>query len=170
MPAVEPGAATFVQSRYRAKHPAMDIQQIFMAYAADFEKTFVDDDWSRLLPYFADDAVYEVKATSFGCRLVGPQAILAGMKKSLDGFDRKFSRRDIDITSGPEIDGEEMRVAWQVTYTKDGLAPFVLRGRSTARARDGKLAYLSDAYEPSVEAEFAAWQRHNGLELNPAYV
>src|SRR5690349_21367083 len=51
----------------------------FMAYAADFEKTLVDDDWSRLRQYFADDAVYEVKAESFGCKLSGPDAIFKGI-------------------------------------------------------------------------------------------
>jgi len=40
----------------------MDIMQQFMAYAGDFERTLADDDWSRLSGYFADDAVYEVRA------------------------------------------------------------------------------------------------------------
>jgi hypothetical protein len=35
-----------------------DLTQRFEAYAADFELTFVDDDWSRLEQYFTDDAVY----------------------------------------------------------------------------------------------------------------
>src|SRR6185369_3077312 len=32
----------------------------FFEYAQDFEKTYVDDDWSRLARYFHPDAVYEV--------------------------------------------------------------------------------------------------------------
>src|SRR6185369_14569969 len=96
--------ASSSQSRgRRAKAQRMDIMRQFLAYAGDFERTYADDDWSRLYQYFADDAVYEVKATSFGCRLQGPQAIFAGIKKSLDGFDRKFEKRDIEVTSGPEI-------------------------------------------------------------------
>ena len=35
--------------------------ECFAAYAADFEKTFKDDDWSRLERYFAPDATYQVK-------------------------------------------------------------------------------------------------------------
>ena len=148
----------------------MDIMQQFLAYAGDFEKTLADDDWSRLRQYFADDAVYEVKSESFGCRLVGPSAIFAGMKKSLDGFDRKFSKRDIEVTSGPEIAGDEMRVGWKVVYARDDLAPFILRGRSVVRyAADGKIAHLSDVYDPSVQAEFDAWQRENHVALDPSY-
>jgi hypothetical protein len=148
---------------------AMDIMQEFMAYAGDFERTLVDDDWTRLRRYFVDDAVYEVKATSFGCRLTGPAAIFAGIKKSLDGFDRKFTKRDIEVTSGPEIVGDELRMGWKVVYSKEGLKPFALRGQSTARYSGGKIVYLADSYDPSVAAELAAWQRESGVQLDPSY-
>src|SRR5678816_3177764 len=44
----------------------MNIMEQFITYAGDFEKTFGDDDWTRLRRYFADDAVYEVKSNTFG--------------------------------------------------------------------------------------------------------
>jgi hypothetical protein len=147
----------------------MDIITEFSTYAGEFELTFKDDDWTRLRRFFADDAVYEVKAQAFGCRLVGPDAIFRGIKKSLDGFDRKFTGREIALTSGPEVDGDEIRLGWTVTYTKEGLPPFVLRGRSTARYRDGQIAYLCDSYEPSVEAEFGDWQSATGVAVDASY-
>ena len=148
----------------------MDILPQFMAYARDFEKTLADDDWARLQRYFASNAVYEVKAQSFGCRLVGGPAIFAGMKKSLDGFDRKFSRRDVEVTSGPEISGDEMRMGWKVIYHRDGLPSFTLRGHSTVRYSGDQIVYLADSYDPSVETEFAAWKRESGgIELDPSY-
>jgi len=142
----------------------------FMQYAADFEKTLADDDWSRLRKYFAADAVYEVHAEGFGCTLTGPDAIFKGMKKSLDGFDRKFDGRDIDVTKGPEIDGDALRMAWAVTYRKAGKTPYVLRGRSEVRYRDGKIVGLVDSYDPSIAAEGAAWMQQNGMMLDPSYV
>jgi hypothetical protein len=148
----------------------MDIMQPFMAYARDFERTLADDEWARLRQYFADDAVYEVQAEGFGCRLVGPAAIFAGMKKSLDGFDRKFTRRDIAVTSGPEIADDQMRMGWSVTYHRDGSPPFVLRGRSSVHYAGGKIVHLIDAYDASVGTEFATWQRASGLHLDPSYV
>jgi hypothetical protein len=147
----------------------MDIMQEFFAYAGDFERTLVDDDWTRLHRYFADDAVYEVVAPTFGCRLVGPSAIFAGMKKSLDGFDRRFDGRDIVVSDGPVVDGAEIRAGWTVTYRKAGVAPFALRGRSTVRYRDGVIAELTDAFEPSVAEEMAAWQRENGVAVDVSY-
>ena len=148
----------------------MSILQQFLAYAGDFEKTLADDEWTRLRKYFADDAVYEVKAQLFGCRLQGPDAIFKGIKKSLDGFDRKFEGRDINVSSGPEVDGSEIRMAWEVTYNKKGLTPYVLRGRSVVRYGDDKIVYLSDIYEPSAEEAAAAWQRENGVQFDPSYV
>lgn len=148
----------------------MDTLSHFMKYAADFEKTLVDDDWARLRQYFADDAVYEVKSDSFGCKLTGPDAIFKGIKKSLDGFDRKFDGRGMEITSGPDVAGETLRAGWAVTYRKAGKAPYVLRGSTEARYRDGKIASLADSYDASVGPEAAAWMQQNGMILDPSYV
>ena len=147
----------------------MDILQTFLGYAGDFEKTYADDDWSRLYPYFTADAVYDVQSKAFGCKLVGPEAIFKGIKKSLDGFDRKFTERKIDVVGAPEVEGDEMRMTWAVTYSKAGLSDFVLRGKSVVRYRDGKIAYLSDRYDPSIEKEFGDWQRQNGVKLDVSY-
>ena len=147
----------------------MDVMRSFMAYAGDFERTYIDDDWTRLRRYFADDAVYAVESESFGCRLVGPDAIVAGMRKSVNGFDRRFDSRDIAVTSGPEVDGDEIWVGWTGTYRKAGVAPFVLRGRSTVRYRDGVIATLTDAYEPAVERELAEWQRTSKMGVDVSY-
>jgi SnoaL-like domain len=147
---------------------SMDALQEFMQYAGEFERTLADDDWSRLRRFFNEDAVYEVKAP-FGCRLVGPEAIFGGIRKSLNGFDRHFPGRDIKVTSGPEVAPDELKLGWEVTYSLEGKPPFVLRGRSEARYRDGKISYLADSYDPSVSDEFAAWQKKTGVALDPSY-
>ena len=147
----------------------MNLEQ-FLKYAGDFEKTLADDDWTRLRRYFADDAVYEVKSSIFGCRLVGPAAIFAGMKKSLDGFDRRFSKRDIEVTDGPTLTGDEMQMGWKVLYSMDGKPSFTLHGRSTVRYAGDKIVYLADAYDDArTGADFAAWQRETGIQLDPSY-
>jgi hypothetical protein len=142
----------------------------FMQYAAAFEQTLADDDWTRLRQYFANDAVYEVTSDSFGCRLTGPDAIFKGMKKSLDGFDRKFDTRAIDVTKGPDVDGDRISMEWAVTYQKAGKTPYRLRGRSAVRYRDGAIVELADSYDASVAAEAAAWMEQNGVLLDPSYV
>ena len=148
----------------------MDTLSHFMQYAADFEQTLADDDWHRLRQYFTDDAVYEVTSDSFGCKLAGPDAIFKGIKKSLDGMDRKFDGRSVDVTSGPDVDAAGLRLGWTVTYRKEGKAPYVLRGRSEVRYRDGRIVYLADCFDASVGAEAAAWMQQNGMTLDPSYV
>ena len=99
-----------------------------MQYAADFEKTLADDDWSRLRQYFAPDAVYEVKAPGFPCRSRArrdPQ----GHEESLDGFDRSSTAARVDVTKGPEITTDGISMSWAVTYREAGKTPYVLRGR-----------------------------------------
>jgi hypothetical protein len=140
----------------------------FLAYAADFEKTLADDDWSRLEKHFRDDAVYRVESGSFGCELTGRDAIFAGMKKSLDGFDRKFTSRDI-ATESPKVEGDEMTVSWTVTYHQDGLPDFVLPGRSRARLDDGGIALLVDSYDEGIEKDLEDWTRQAGVRLDPSY-
>lgn len=148
----------------------MDNLSHFMQYATAFEQTYADDDWARLMPFFADDAVYRVVSDVFGCELHGPEAILRGIRKSVNGFDRRFATRQIDVTSGPDVDGDEVRLGWSVTYTLAGVEPFVLPGRSRARFRDGKLIELEDVYEASTMQAAAAWQQANGMTFDPSYV
>jgi hypothetical protein len=148
----------------------MDILTHFLGYAGDFEKTYKDDDWSRLGQYFTPDAVYEVKGLGMDCRLVGPSAIFKGIKKSLDGMDRKFTSRTIDVTSGPDIENDKLRVGWTVTYAKDGVPPLPLRGRTEVRYRDGKIAYLGDSYDASMAKDAAEWAEKSTLKIDGSYV
>jgi hypothetical protein len=142
----------------------------FFAYALDFEKTFVDDDWSRVEPYFEPDAVYEVKNTSFDCRLEGVAAILRGMKKSIDGLDRRCASRTIEGTDGPTEEGDTVSVGWSATYTKEGAPPFVLRGRSKARYRGQRIAHLVDEYPDGMDEEATEWIRRYAPDLSASYV
>lgn len=147
----------------------MKPMQSFFEYAQEFEKTYDDDDWSRLERFFAPDATYEVRNTAFACKLQGVQAILRGLKKSLDGFDRRMPKRELGVTDGPTESGETITVGWTATYSPPGVPPFVLRGRSTARYRNGVIADLVDEYPDGMDAESSAWVRAHAPGLSAAY-
>lgn len=148
----------------------MSALQQFFAYAMAFEQTYDDDDWSRLEPFFADDAVYEVRGSALACRLEGRAAILAGLKKSIDGFDRRLAKRTLDITDGPHEQGETVSIGWTATYVVPGEAPLLLRGRSTACFRGGVLRELVDEYPPGMDDEVVAWLARHAPGANAAYV
>ena len=44
----------------------MSILERYQGYAAAFEQTYEDDDWSRIEPFFAEGAVYEGDPTAHG--------------------------------------------------------------------------------------------------------
>lgn len=148
---------------------AMATLERFLQYAADFEKTLADDDWSRLTPYFAEDAVYRVESSLFGCELTGPEAIFAGMRKSLEGFDRHFESRDIELTKGPDVAGDELRAAWTIHYHKPDLPDFVLHGESLVKIPEERIVLLVDTYDEGVADAAAAWTRETGIALDPSY-
>ena len=141
-----------------------------MAYAQDFEKTYADDNWDRLTPYFHNDAVYEVESPVMGCSLVGPTAILAGIKKSLDGFDRRFDTRKIDAGDDLKVDGNAFSISWHATYTVGDHPAYVLHGKTTATLRDGKIAALTDSYEASSAKIMQDWIDATGFAFDPSYV
>jgi hypothetical protein len=144
--------------------------QRFFVYAQDFEATVKDDDWSRLEQYFAPDATYEVSGDPFTCRLMGREAIFKGIKKSLDGFDRRFATREVALEGAPVVEGDTVSLSWAVTYGRPGSPPLVLHGRSSATYADGRIARLADSYEAPALASASAWLRQHGSDLEPSYV
>lgn len=141
----------------------------FARYARAFEKTLGDDDWSRVRPFFHREVVYEVADERWGCRLVGVDAVLAGLKKSLDGFDRKFSRRSARLRGVPRLGWNRLRIGWSVRYAHDELEPFVLVGSSEVRYRGGLIAHLGDRFVHAESTDVDAWIAANGVELDPGY-
>ena len=97
--------------------------QVFMDYAAAFEKTYVDDDWSRLTPFFHEDARYQVRGGPMACEINGREAIFRGLKKSIDGLDRRFDERVIEISDGPHVTKQSRRGGsehWLVSNISSG--------------------------------------------------
>ena len=148
----------------------MSVMSTFLAYAKDFEATYLDDDWQRLEKYFVSEAVYDVENVSFACRLEGTEAIFKGIKKSLDNFDRAMDSRVIEATSAPSVRGDVFEVDWAVTYSK-GDAPLVrILATSSATVRGGRMVHLVDRYLPGQDDQLLAWLEAYASELDPSYI
>lgn len=147
----------------------MTPEERFFEYALAFEQTYADDDWARLERYFADDATYEIRNVPFACKLVGRAAVLRGIKKSLDGFDRRCASRHVELTAPPRTDGDTVTVDWAGTYTWPGAPDLRFRGRSIATVRDGRIVALADEYPDGEGAQTAAWMATHAPELDASY-
>jgi len=138
---------------------AMNIKDRYLAYADAFELSFDDDDWSRIAPFFTEDAVYEGDPPARG-----RDAVLAKLKSGVDNFDRRMDSRTPDFET-PKVDGNTLTMKWKVTYTKAGLPDLVISGTETALFKGDRIASLRDDFDPKAQQTMATWMKQHGAAL-----
>lgn len=115
----------------------------FVAYALAFEESFATDDWSAVDALMHDDIVWAVAGAPepIGEAATGRAAAIGAIERSVAEFDRRFDVRTPKAVTGPtEIPGG-IYMEWQVTFAREGLPPFELRGEEWDLFTDGKLAF-----------------------------
>ncbi len=137
----------------------MSIADRYQAYAEAFERSYVDDDWSRITEYFTEDAVYEGSPDARG-----REAVLAKLKGGVDNFDRRMDSRTPDFQK-PTVDGDSLTMQWAVTYTKAGCPDLVISGTETAKFEGDRIALLRDDFDPEAQAAMGAWMAEYGAKL-----
>lgn len=147
----------------------MDLIRAFAEFALDFEKTLVDDDWSRLERHLHEDVVYRVGNSPFACELRGRRAVLDGMRRSLDGFDRRCDSRQVGATAPPRLEGSRVIVQWRGTYRAGPIDPLDVSGTEVAEYRGDRIASLVDHYQDDDIDRFMDWLGRCGRALDPSY-
>lgn len=137
----------------------MGILERYQAYAEAFERSYEDDDWSRIGQYFTDDAVYEGEPAAHG-----RDAVLAKLKDGVDAFDRRMDRRTPDFQQ-PTVDGDTLRMKWRVTYAKAGCPDLVLSGTEIAEFERDRIRSLRDDFDPEAEKAMQQWMAAHGAKL-----
>jgi hypothetical protein len=145
----------------------MDAVSRFREYAAAFEDVVKSDDFSRLEPFFTEDAVYEILGgPPFAGRHVGRPAILAYLKASLDGFDRRFRTRRIEMLEGPQLREGAVWFRWRVSYSSPGLPELVLDGVEIATFEGDRIRRLEDRFPLEMSSITEHWFTHYGNRLS----
>ena len=139
----------------------MSIADRYQAYAEAFEVTYEDDDWTRIEPFFTEDAVYEAAPEEDAH---GRAAVLAKLKSAVDSFDRRMDSRALDFQS-PTVDGDTIQVNWKVIYTKAGCPDLVIFGREIAVFEGDRIARLCDEFDPAAAAGMEEWMTAHGAKL-----
>ena len=108
------------------------------------------------------------------CHIAGRDAIFKGMKKSLDGLDRRCDRRSIEMVDGPQVvatdSGGEVTLCWRVSY-RYGDAPLAsFAGRTVTTVESGVITELRDEYTDDDLEGFVRWMRDHGEGLDGRYV
>jgi hypothetical protein len=150
-------------------NPDATLLQRFAEYAQAFEKTYVDDDWTRLEPYFAPDAVYRVVgSTSWDCEVRGRAQLLSAIRKFVNEFDRKCTRT-IRPAGTPLVGSDSVRVSGSAAYTRGDSDELTLQLEIIAQYRDGRIIRLSDVYPAENDARLRAWIERWAPDLHPSY-
>ena len=124
----------------------------FLEYAAAFEQTFADDDWARLEPYFAEDAIFVVTGGApLGGRWEGRKQLLEHLRKSVDELDRKFDERRVEPVGTPIIGENSFEMSWRGTYTKAGCPDLVFEGTERATFEGDRIRLLEDLIEDGAD-------------------
>lgn len=92
-------------------------------WIAAFDAACETDDWAPLSAFLTEDVVYIVAGAPFACEIRGRDNVIAGFRKSVYGFDRKFDSREWTGV-GIKLWGiEAVTARAQGRYTRDGKAP-----------------------------------------------
>jgi len=138
----------------------MSIEERYRAYADAFEQSYADDDWSRIEPFFTENAVYEGDPEPAR----GRKAVLAKLKGGVDGFDRRMDSRTPDFQT-PTVDGDTLTMNWTVAYKKKGLPDLVITGVETAVFEGDRIALLRDTLDPEAQKGMGKWMAAHGGAL-----
>ena len=137
----------------------MAIQDRYLEYAEAFEKSFKDDNWARIEPYFTDGAVYEGEPVARG-----RAAILVKLQNSVDNFDRRMDTRTLTFQK-PTTRADAVTVRWKATYTKKGLPDLTLSGTETATFEGDRIASLRDDFDADAQKAMGEWMEKHGKAL-----
>lgn len=145
------------------------IEQAFIEYATAFEFTYADDDWSRLEPFFHEDAVYEVRNMPFHCVLHGRQEIFLGIKRALDSFDRRGQRK-IGQDAELIVENDRVTIAGFASYQFADTDEITSRLWELVNFRDGRITRIVDLYYLGEAQQLAAWKARNNIGFDMRYV
>lgn len=142
--------------------------QHLLGYARDFELATLTDDWSRLAPWFADDAVHSVRGGGpFGIGASGGAGVVAGLRESVARVDRRFDLRIPEIVRGPTRDGDAVSMRWRMVLRRAGLPDLALEGEHWAHFRGARIVELREEVEPGAGARVAAHLAAHAAVLRP---
>ena len=138
----------------------------FAAYAAAFEKAYESDDWTEVESFFAPDAVYEAGGEFFlGGHFEGRKAIVDYFRAILDGLDRRFESRELELLEGPTEDGETVRIRGSAHYRAAGVPDLVLVLDEFVTFDGNQIVRLEDRYDDAMKQQMLAYLAAHGDAL-----
>jgi hypothetical protein len=133
-----------------------------------FEKAYLDDDWTRLAPYFHEDVRYEVMNMPFHCVVEPRDAVIAAMRRSVTRFDR-LCTRTVGYDSALFEEGDNVFVHGAIRFRRGDSPDIESHLWEIATYCDGRIVRLMDIYDLGARTAFERWMAEWGDGLDPSY-
>jgi hypothetical protein len=145
--------------------------EVWEKWIAAFDRAFVTDDWEDARAFLTDDVVYVVAGAPFGCELRGRDRVIAGFRKSLNGFDRKFETRQWEAVDLRIWADQAVTCLAKGTYTLAGKPSLTFAAKGSWFFRDRKISLMTDIYDiAEINAVRALeWLSKHGNDLDASY-
>src|SRR5262245_14090612 len=135
----------------------------YLVYAAAFEEAYASDNWSKLEPFFTEDAVYEFIAPApIGGKYEGRVAVLAQFKNSVNSLDRCFDSRAVEVLEGPNEKDGTVWVRWAGIYTLAGAPNCRIEGEERAVFAGDCIRRLVDSLTDAEAGRLGAYFAQHG--------
>jgi hypothetical protein len=135
-----------------------------LEYMAAYERSYADDDWTRLEPFFSEDAVHQASGgPPLGGRWQGRAAVIASLRERAEAFDRRFDERILSPRGVPVRMGDTVALPWRGIYRleRDPSVPLTIEGTKVATFASDQIELLHDQLRPGTDRLIHAFlQRH----------
>jgi len=140
----------------------------YVAYATAFEEAYATDNWSKLEAFFTEDAVYEsIAPAPFGGKYEGRAVVLAQFKNSVNGLDRRFDSRAIEVLEGPSEKDGAVWIRWAGIYALAGTPDCRMEGEERAVFAGDRIRRLTDSISDAEAGRLGAYFAQHGAKLKP---
>lgn len=144
----------------------MNLTAHVMSYAMAFEAAYATDDWSRIDPFFTEDAVYQ-PLSAFGGAIEGRDALRSAFKMMVTVFDRRFATRTIEVIEGPTERDDTVSFRWAGTYTLPDAPALRMIGEETLVFAGDRIRRLEDRMSDEETKKVQAYLATHGAKLKP---
>ena len=144
----------------------MGMIERYAAYAAAFEEAYESDNWSVLEPYFTQDAVYDfIAAPPLGGRHEGRATVLNDFKDAVNGFDRLFKSRKVELLEGPVEKDGGVWVRWVATYELEDAPDLRTEGEERAFFEGDRIRLFEDRVTDEEGEKIGTYMAEHGGKL-----
>lgn len=149
--------------------PARSELELFFTYMRAFETACLSGDWSPVAACFAADARHDLPGGGpFGVSTRGRDAVVAGLRASVEGVDRRFDARIPEIIEGPVPTPAGVVMRYALTLRRAGLPDLRFEGNHRTVFEAGLITILEDVPAPETAARAEAYLAQHAAKLKPS--